>query len=452
MAVYSIIQKSKLERAKRIDAEYYQPEYLKVAEKLASIETKTINEISESVVNFGAYSLCNYIEWQDKGVPYLNVQDIKEGHIDFSGTKFISEKVNEILKKSKVQEGQVIITMAGSVGNVAVAHNIPQKVNSNQATAKITLNKNFSPYFLAAFLNCYYGEKQTKRDILSSVQPNIFLFQIKNFKIPVVSNEKQKEVEKTYKDGLKELENSKSLYQQAEDLLLEELGLKDFETEDELSNIVNFSDVKNVNRIDAEYFEKKYKKIIEKIESYKNGFVKISDEFTQNKKTTKKEKEEYNYVEIGNVNVSSGEIEFNKIEKEDLPANAKIELKENDILVSKVRPYRGAVGIVNSNKENLLGSGAFTVLKEKGRIKKEVLVALLKTKTYKELILRDNVGTSYPVIKDENVLNLQIPLLPKQTQEKIADLVKKSHEARQKSKELLEEARTKVEKLIEGKN
>ena len=34
-------------------------------------------------------------------------------------------------------------------------------------------------------------------------------------------------------------------------------------------------------------------------------------------------------------------------------------------------------------------------------------------------------------------------------QQKIADLVKKSHEARKKSKELLEEAKRKVEEMIE---
>ena len=115
-----------------------------------------------------------------------------------------------ILKKSKVQEGQVIITMAGTIGNVAVAHKMPEKVNSNQATAKITLRKDFSPYYLAAFLNSYYGRKQTEREIVSSVQPNIFLFQIKNFRVPIISKQKQKEIEKIYKQGLDELENSKS--------------------------------------------------------------------------------------------------------------------------------------------------------------------------------------------------------------------------------------------------
>lgn len=229
------------------------------------IRTTTINEISESVVNFGAYSLCNYIDWQEKGIPYLNVENIKDGYIDFGGVKFIDDEANDILKKSKVKEGQVIITMAGTIGNAAVAHKIPLKINSNQATAKITLKRDTSPYFLTAFLNSYFGRRQTEREIVSSVQPNIFLWQIKNLKVPLISKNKEKEIENIYKEGLNTLEQSKSLYSQAEDLLLEELGLRDFKVKDDLAYTVNLSDVKSARRADADYFQPKYQRVVEKI-------------------------------------------------------------------------------------------------------------------------------------------------------------------------------------------
>jgi len=41
--------------------------------------------------------------------------------------------------------------------------------------------------------------------------------------------------------------------------------------------------------------------------------------------------------------------------------------------------------------------------------------------------------------------------LPKPTQQKIANLVQKSHESRKRAKQLLDEAKQKVEKLIENK-
>jgi len=54
-------------------------------------------------------------------------------------------------------------------------------------------------------------------------------------------------------------------------------------------------------------------------------------------------------------------------------------------------------------------------------------------------------------ISYKDIKNILIPILPKSTQQKIADLVKQSHQARKRAKELLEEAKLKVEELIEKK-
>ncbi|MDZ4284816.1 MAG: hypothetical protein U1A28_03255, partial [Patescibacteria group bacterium] len=49
----------------------------------------------------------------------------------------------------------------------------------------------------------------------------------------------------------------------------------------------------------------------------------------------------------------------------------------------------------------------------------------------------------------ETIKDILIPILPRAAQQKIAELVRQSHEARIKAKELLEEAKQKVEQLIE---
>ena len=73
-------------------------------------------------------------------------------------------------------------------------------------------------------------------------------------------------------------------------MLLKELGLKGFNPKEDLSYIVNLSDVKSAHRTDAEYFQPKYEKIIEKIKkqnvkslgnlvSLRKGFEPGSDEY-----------------------------------------------------------------------------------------------------------------------------------------------------------------------------
>lgn len=448
---FSIIQKSQLGGAKRLDAEYFQLEYLDVEKSLNSIKTTKIENISESVENFGAYSLCNYIQWRDKGVPYLNVQDIKEGYIDFTDTKFIDEKVNEILKKSQVKEGQVIMTMAGTIGSVAVAHNIPKQVNSNQAIAKITLKENFSPYFVSAFFNSYYGKNQIMREIVSSVQPNIFLFQIKNFKVPVVTLEKQKEIEKIYKSSLSELENYNLWYLEAEKLFLKELNLSNFQQSEFLSVVVNLSDVKNAERFDAEYFNSPCNKMLSQV--MKTKTVKLGDLVSITKGV---EPGAEAYQDAGKLFIRVSSISKDGI-------TAKDQKYLSDVLYNEYKKdYQPQVGEILLTKDASIGvacvvrepvggivAGGVLRLKLKEKMNPEYLALVLNSLVGQLQAERDAGGSIIAHWKPEQIKNLIVPILPISTQEKIADLVIKSHEARKKAKELLEEAKLKVEEMIE---
>jgi len=66
-------------------------------------------------------------------------------------------------------------------------------------------------------------------------------------------------------------------------------------------------------------------------------------------------------------------------------------------------------------------------------------------------MLKYNVGTSYPVIKDEAVLNLPIPIIDDKIQQQIAELIEESFRLREESERLLGEAKEMVEREIEGK-
>lgn len=452
MATYSIIKKSQLEGARRLDAEYYQLEYLELEKKFNSLKTKTINEISESVISFGAYSLTSYIEWQQSGVPYINVGDIHDGYIDLDNVKYISKKVDEILKKSRVSNGQVLLTMAGTIGNAAVVNNLERSANANQAIAKIKLLDNFSPYYLAAFLNSRYGLLQTQREIVSSVQANIFLGTIKQFRVPIFDNKTTENISKTYKEFLQELENSKLLYSQAENLLLEELGLKNFESENSLFSIVNLSDVKNANRIDAEYFQEKYEKLVKKIKQ--NNAKKLRD-LVSMKKGIEVGAEEYQ--EEGKIFIRvSSMTKFGIIESGQKYLSDKLykslkddfEPKKGEILLTK-DATPGISYVLKEDIQGIISGGTLRLKLKNAEIENEYLSLYLNSVMGQMQAERDAGGSVIAHWKPEQIKNILIPILPKSTQQKIADLVRKSHEARKKAKELLEEAKEKVEKIIE---
>ena len=280
-------------------------------------------------------------------------------------------------------------------------------------------------------------------------QANFSPAKFRQIAIPILSKELNNKIEEIVYKSFELLEESKSLYSQAEDLLLGELGLKDWQPKNTLHTTKKFSDFAQSGRLDAEYYQPKYDEIEKAIKSYKGGYDIVSNLFNQNVDVCDYKKTEYNYVEIGDVNVGDGSVSFNKVETSELPDNAKRILHKNDILISKVRPYRGAVAIIDFEQEDLIGSGAFTVLQEKSTYKNETLQILFRTAVYKDWLLKWNVGSSYPVIKDEDILNLPIPILPDQIQTKIASLIQQSFECKAQSKQLLEDAKRMVEEEIE---
>ena len=87
-------------------------------------------------------------------------------------------------------------------------------------------------------------------------------------------------------------------------------------------------------------------------------------------------------------------------------------------------------------------------LKLKEDIESEYL-ALCINSIIDQMQTERDVGGSITHWKPEQIKGLKIPILSKSIRQKIADLVRKSHEARKKAKELLEQAKRKVEKLIE---
>lgn len=446
----SDLKLSKLENELTIGAEFYSKQFINVVSKIknSNISFDTLNNITDLITD-GDHGTTKY---QDKGILYLLSESIKEGYIDLSvGTRYISEKLNDSLKRSELKKGDVVVTKTGVYfGKSAVIPNEIKVANTSAHVAKITPKKNINSYYLSTFLNSSFGYSQLRRRGIKVSRPEIKLIEFKDILISIPSNNFQHEIEKIILNGQKILYNSKKVYREAENLLLKKIGLENFTPSTEGINIKTFSNsFATTGRLDAEYYQPKYEDYEQLIKKDKYSYIK--DEYIHINKKSKKEEDGYNYIEISDVNVGDGSSVSNYIKTEELPANAKILIKKGDLLISNVRPYRGAVTIVNSEFNNLIVSSAFTVLRRnvKSIYNVEVLKVLLRTDLYKDWLLKFNVGTSYPVIKDYDVLNIPIPYINENKQKEIAALVEESFALKKQSEHLLETAKRAVEIAIE---
>lgn len=142
---------------------------------------------------------------------------------------------------------------------------------------------------------------------------------------------------------------------------------------------------------------------------------------------------EFYYIEIGDINVKTGIIEkpYQKLLGKKVPAGLKYVVKEGDILVSLVRPTRGAIAIIPKDLGEALATSGFAVLRTKGKISREyIYVVLRRPFALSQMGARVGGGT-YPTIKVDDVKEIKIPIPSSQLEKKITSKIKELFKLRE---------------------
>lgn len=450
MITYSIIQKSQLEGAHRIDAEYYQPDYLVYQKRLELLHAINLVDLTRKIdVGFVSSMVSHFHE---NGIMLLRTQNVKPFIVDIEDDLvFIDEEFHNKLKKSQIRAGQVLLARSGSIGDAAI---VPQDfpIANSADIILIETKDTLLPEFLTAFLNSRYGKSQIERGSSGGLQGHINLFSLEMLKVPKIGLDQQDVIKEVVLKAIHTAEDSKLYYQKAENLLLEELELKDFRVKESLSWIVNLSEVEKAHRIDAEYFQPKYKNLIEKLQnqntkklgeivSMKKGFEPGSEAYKDNGKL---------FIRVSSLSKFDIEEEDQKYLSDDFYQKLKKDFQPQigEVLLTK-DATPGIAFVVKEQIEGII-SGGITRLKLREAIDPEYLTICINSIIGKWQAEHDAGGSIIAHWKPEQIANLLIPILPIEIQQQIADLVRKSHDTRKRSKELLEEAKRKVEEMIES--
>ncbi|MEG4091186.1 N-6 DNA methylase [Microcoleus sp. Pol12B4] len=431
----------------RFDSDFFKKSYLMSEVIVKQKKGFLLGQKIKDAKSFGAYSLCNHIEYLEEGIPFLRCVNIKNSQVDFSDVIYIDKRSHDLLWKSEVKPSTVLLTMSGSAGNVAIAHQTwKYPINSNQDIAKIDCSGGINPYILYGFLITNYGFNQIQRQLAGSVQQHIYLWQIEKLFIPSFSSDFEKIIEKLIKFSNTTSEESKLIYQQAEDLLLSELGLQDWQPTEETLAVKSFAEsFLSSGRLDAEYYQPKQQKVMAILRQ--SGLC-IGDVAPLIKRKFQPEKQgTFNYIEIGNLSgegFANGEV----VSMDEAPSRAQWIVKANDVITSTVRPIRRLSALIEAEQNNYICSSGFAVLKPT-KIEPEVLLVYLRSPIVCEILDLHTTASMYPSISTEDLLNIPITLPKESTRQKITEKVRESRQAREQSKQLLEIAKTGVEQAIE---
>lgn len=165
----------------------------------------------------------------DKGINFIKAESITSNHT-FDKNKFahIDEQTDQLLNRSKIQQGDFLYTIAGTIGRFAVVTERVLPANTNQAIAIIRLKKNLniSPYQLLCYLKSHFYQTYLRSRIVQAVQANLSLGELKNTPIILAENSVQSKFSKIAKSLFNKIEKNEELIGllvQTRDILLPKL-------------------------------------------------------------------------------------------------------------------------------------------------------------------------------------------------------------------------------------
>lgn len=451
MAVWSSINMSYGIANKRLDAERYKPQYLKNEEYLSSIKfeylKKYISDISGGATPKGA-------KYPTNGIKFVRVQNIRDNFFDLSDVVYIDESVhNGQLFRSQIQESDVLLTITGvSYGNSSTAYKDMLPANINQHSVRIALKPGLLPEVLSTFFCCKYGRLQSDSKVTGDTRPALTYPEIGNYIIPVFDMSFQLDIQRLVRESLQQRLLSQSLYHQAETLLAQELQLDQLKFPNKKWYTTDYCNVLSKRRSDAEFYNPKLSQYYQHFSNIGSLKLRSITEIVNVKKysnptyavegmpiITQRHLSEITPENYGDYPIAS--IDWCNKNKEAV-------LRKEDLLFYSVGAYLGKTNVW-LNDDNAVFASFITLLRCDDIINSCFLMLVLNSPFG---VLQSKVfqsGTSQPYIYPKDIKQFLIPDVDKDIKKKLFDLIHCSYNAKKQSKQLLAQAKQRMEELIE---
>ncbi len=204
---------SDAEQAGRIDAEYYQPKYGEIIKVIKNYSGGW--DTLENLCKTKRGSLISEEYYSDEGVLYIRGADFSGGALSSKKGIYISNDFN-YKNETTVKEGEIVFSLIGSVGETAFVTSKFEGSYISNNTGKISCNKHgINSWVLQILLQSFIGQMYFEKHKTQTAQPKISNTDIHDFVIPILSKEKQIQIQKKITESFRLREQSKNLLESA---------------------------------------------------------------------------------------------------------------------------------------------------------------------------------------------------------------------------------------------
>jgi len=331
-------------------------------------EMKTIGEVCD--VRDGTHDSPKY---QDEGYPLITSKNLKNGKIVYNKVKYISENdFKHINKRSKVDIGDILFAMIGTIGNPVVVVNKPNYAIKNVALFKVgeLLDSNYLKYYLSS----QFVIDKMQREAKGTTQKFVGLGYLRKFSIPLPPLTQQKQILAILDKAFAAIDTAKA------------------NAEQNLQNAKELfeSYLQNVFENKGEDWEEK------KLDEVCEITSKLIDP---------KESEYQNLIHIGAGNIVSekGTLIKLKTAKEEKLISGKFLFDESMVLYSKIRPY--LMKIVKCEFKGLCSADIYPLVPFKNKITQSFLYHLLSSNHFTEYAIKGSQRAGMPKVNRKHLFD-----------------------------------------------
>ncbi len=445
----SIVSHSDVKKANRLDAEYFQPKFLKLRKNLDKKKYKQLHELCEFVRVGPAGSSLLASGYVASGIKVYRPVDLNGWTCEGTFAVAISDEYCMEKRLKLYRSGDILITRIGDIkfGIIQESTNSPVTISPNLIALRVR-KELLDPYFLLAFLNTKFGLPQIQRGKKIASLSSVGIKQIANILVPRLPLKEQKKIGDIARRGLRKMQLAKILYSKAENIFLEEIGYPIIE-ESRSSIIINHAKMRLTQRSDAEYFLSQKYTIQEPIKSMQLGEItQISRGIEPGSKTYQKSGKLF--LRVSNIS------KYGLLEK----SQKYISINLYEKLQKKYRPRIGEILLVKDGKpgvafalgeliEGIISDGIIRLKPDKS-LPPEYISLCINSPVCQSQIHAHKDGSLVPHWKIEQIKKLQIPVVPSKKRISIINNVKKSSTLFQEGQGDLNHVVQQTEKLLIG--
>ena len=125
------------------------------------------------------------------GIPVVKVKDMQNGIIDESDLLLTSPEIDAQYQRSKLCKGDLLISIRGSVGRMAIVPESLEGANITQDTARLTIDESYNSVYVRGVLESAPLQTEMERNIRGVAVKGINIGFLRELQIPICDRDVQ---------------------------------------------------------------------------------------------------------------------------------------------------------------------------------------------------------------------------------------------------------------------